>query len=150
MPINLGSDLNFPEIGRGLAAVRATEALLRTMGGSTVHVRVPAQVLAAGDGGQLGIDGPPTQDVALAPVVVRNASLNRKAVLGDERNRLRTELLIPASSLQTREVHDAATAKEFFTSALGVIVRGKLLRVESFAADEYGSVPYLYRVVVSE
>jgi hypothetical protein len=143
-------DLNFPEIGRGRAAVRAAEALLRTMGGSTVHVRVPAQVLADSTNTQLGIDGPPTQDIALAPVVVRNASLNRKAVLGDERNRLRTELLIPASSLQSREVHDAASAKEFFTSALGVVVRGKLLRVESFAADEYGSVPYLYRVIVIE
>lgn len=142
----MAGDLNFPEVSRGLAAVRATEALLRTMGGSTVHVRVPAQVLAPGDHGQLGMDGPPTQDIALAPVVVRNAALNSK----DERNRLRTELLIPASSLQSREVHDAASAKEFFMSALGVIVRGKLLRVESFSADEYGSVPYLYRVIVIE
>jgi hypothetical protein len=56
MPITMGGDLNLPELGRGRAAMRAAEALLRTMGGSTVHLRVPAEVLAADDSSQLGIE----------------------------------------------------------------------------------------------
>jgi hypothetical protein len=59
--------------------------------------------------------------------------------------------MISASSLaQAKEIRDANSAEEFFNSALGVVYSGTLLRVESVLVDEFGGVPYLYRVSVSE
>ena len=42
-------DQTASDVSRGFAAVRAAEALLRTLGGSTISVRVPLGVAAVGD-----------------------------------------------------------------------------------------------------
>lgn len=138
-------DITLPQIQRGLAAQRAAEALLRTLGGSSVLVRVPA-LGVAGDASQLGLAGTATEDVLLQPVLVRNAPPTAANL-----ERQRRELLAPASALAAaREIQDAESARDFFESALGILVDGHLLRVVSVFADDFGGVPYLYRIVVSE
>ena len=138
-------DITLPQVQRGLAAQRAAEALLRTLGGSSVLVRVPT-LGVAGDAAQLGLAGAATEDVQLQPVVVRNALVNA-AIL----ERQRRELLVPASALvSAREIHEASAAREFFESAVGIFVDDRLLRVVSVFAEDFGGVPYLYRIVVSE
>src|SRR5262249_39223292 len=118
-----------------------------TLGGATVFVRIPKILVAPGDAGQIGLSGAAAEDVELRNVVVRNAALNNK----QERNRSRTELLVSATVLaQAKEIADSAAAKEFFLSAVGVIVGQKLLRIESFSAEEFGGRPYLYRVILIE
>jgi hypothetical protein len=140
----MAGDQNLIQTSRGLAAVRAAEALLRTLGGCTVWVRVPIGLSTADDAAQLGLAASGTQDIALSPVVARHAR-NSKGSLK------KLELLISAASLaQAKEINDANSAEEFFDSALGVVYSGKLLRVESVLVDEFGGVPYLYRVSVSE
>src|SRR5437660_1001989 len=125
-------DQNLVETSKGLAAIRAAEALLRTLGGCTIWVRIPISVTAAGDAAQLGLAASATQDIALSPVVVRHAR-NAKGSLK------KLELLISASSLaQAKEIRDANGAEEFFNSALGVVYSGTLLRVESVLVDEFG------------
>ena len=125
---------------RATAASRAAEVLMRTLGGTRVYLRTP-MAAAAGDAGQLGIAGATTQDIALAPVVVRNVGSSPT----------RRELLIPASALaRAWDIQDRAAAQELFSAALGIGLRGTLLRVESFAAEELDGPPYLYRVVVCE
>lgn len=138
-------DITLPQVQRGLAAQRAAEALLRTLGGSSVLVRVPAMGIAGG-ASQLGLSGTTTEDVLLQPVLVRNAPANAANL-----ERQRRELLVPASALAAaREIQDAVSAREFFESALGILVDDRLLRVISVFADDFGGVPYLYRIVVGE
>lgn len=101
-------------------------------------------VTTSGDAAQLGLAASATEDIALMPVVARHAR-NSKG------SRKKLELLISAASLaQAKEINDASSAEEFFDSALGVVYSGALLRVESVLIDEFGGVPYLYRVSVSE
>ena len=143
----MAGDLTFTEVARSLAAQRAADTLLRTLGGAMVAVRVPKILVAPGDAGQIGLSGAAAEDVELRHVVVRNAALNNQ----QERNRSRTELLVSATELaDAKQVRDSAAAKEFFLSAIGVVVGQKLLRIESFSAEEFGGTPYLYRVILIE
>jgi hypothetical protein len=137
-------DQSLSQVSRGLAAVRAAEALIRTLGGCTVWVRIPVSITTRADAAQLGLAATATEDVALSPVVARHLQ-NTKGSLK------KIELLISAASLsRAKEINDAKSAEEFFDSALGVIYSGALLRIESVLVDEFGGVPYLYRVAVSE
>jgi hypothetical protein len=137
----------FAERPRVLAAVRAAEALLQTLGGGEVLVRVPLIAPPPGISGELGLAGAVTEDIRLAPAVVRRLRLRNR----QERNRHLTEVLIaPGSLTQAREIRDSASAKEFFESAVGLVIGEKLFRFQSFSADEYGGAPYLYRVIVSQ
>jgi hypothetical protein len=133
------------DVSRGFAAIRAAEALLRTLGGSTISVRVPLGVAVGGSANDLARAGAATEDVSLSPVVVRRAPGQTKDIRG------RVELLISATSLATaKDITDAASSEAFFDSAFGVIHDGILKRIVSFAVEEFGGVPYLYRVVVQE
>jgi hypothetical protein len=109
-----------------------------------VWVRIPVSITTRADAAQLGLAATATEDVALSPVVARHLQ-NTKGSLK------KIELLISAASLsRAKEINDAKSAEEFFDSALGVIYSGALLRIESVLVDEFGGVPYLYRVAVSE
>jgi hypothetical protein len=136
-------DQTFSDVSRGFAAVRAAEALLRTLGGCTISVRVPINV--AGTSGEFGVAGAATEDVALSPVVVRSLRKQAKGARGH------VELLISAASLASaKEITDAAGSEAFFDSALGVVHDMILKRIVSFSVDDFGGTPYLYRVVVQE
>ena len=150
----MSGDQTFSDVSRGFAAVRAADALLRTLGGSTISVRVPLGVIAdGGSANELGLAGAATEDVPLAPVVVRRATgVSGIARVAQAKNvRGRVELLISATSLATaRDITGAAAAQAFFDSALGVIHDGVLKRIVSFAVEDFGGMPYLYRVVVQQ
>ena len=137
------ADTNFPQVARGLAAVRAAEALLRTLGGCTIYVRMPIDAATAGDAPQLGLQPIATEDIALSPVVtreLRSAGTKRKM-----------ELIISAASLaRAKDIQSAADAQQFFDAALGFIYGEKLWRIETFAADDFAGTPYLYRIIVAE
>jgi len=61
------------------------------------------------------------------------------------------ELSISAASLaRAKDIQNASDAEQFFDSAMGVLYAGKLWRIESMSADEFGGMPYLYRLNVSE
>lgn len=137
-------DQSFSEVSRGFAAVRAAEALLRTLGGCAISVRVPVGIGGTGNAGEFGLAGAATEDVTLSPVVVRRTRGQVKNIRG------RVELLISAASLASaKEINDAAS-EAFFDSALGVIHEGVLKCIVSFSVDDFGGMPYLYRVVVQE
>jgi hypothetical protein len=113
-------------------AKSATETLLRVLGGTHIYVRVPLAFAEAGDDAQLGKAGAASEDVELAPVVVL-ARANRQK-----------ELLIPASSLA-----EIGSPREFFESAIGVVLAKQLMRVVSVEHEEVGGEAFLYRVLVS-
>lgn len=134
---------NTEPLNRGLAAQRAAETLLQTLGGTSIYVRLALDPAMSEDA-QLGLETVATEEVMLSPVVVRNLT-------ADKSIRVRLEILVAARSLaRAREIYTVADALDFFNGALGVIQRGKLFRVDAVDADEFGGFPYLYRLKVSE
>ena len=134
---------NAEPLNRGLAAQRAAETLLQTLGGTGIYVRLALDSTLS-ERAQLGLETSATEEVLLSPVVVRNLTNDRSV-------RVRLEILVAAATLaRAREIYSVSDALDFFNSALGVIQRGKLFRVDSVDVDEFSGFPYLYRLRVSE
>ena len=131
-------------VNRSLAAQRAAETLLQTLGGTGIYVRLAVDSMVAVDAAQLGLESPATEEVFLEPVVVRNLTAPQSL-------RAQLEVLVAAATLaRAKEIYNVSDALDFFNSALGVIQRGKLFRVDSVDVDEFSGFPYLYRLKVSE
>jgi hypothetical protein len=121
-----------------------TNALLRTLGGKQIQVRIQLSDTTSGDPSQLGLVATPTQLVALAPVVVRR----NPSKTGDTKSH---QLMLSASTLaNAQQITTTSDARNFFLSALSITVECVDMRVISFEADEFSGAPYLYRVVVEE
>jgi hypothetical protein len=127
---------------RAATLARATEAMLRALGGSDVVLRCP--VAPAGNAGnaELGIEGPVTEDVTVTPVVARS-------VVGASAPGVRLEFLFAPDSLARYLADRGESAEDFFSSALGIVHGQALLHIESMTAESFAKVPYLYRVIAS-
>jgi hypothetical protein len=138
MPEQLVSDLDFAQQQKSNVVKAAAETLIRVLGGAHIYVRVPLVFAGAGDAAQLGKSGAASEDVELSPVVV----LAKK---GREK-----EVLVPAGALlRAKEIAEPLAAKQFFESALGMVVGTQLTRVVSVEWEEIGGEAFLYRVVLS-
>jgi hypothetical protein len=126
--------------GRGQAMVRAADAMLRSLGASSVTLRFRTPLASGSVLSLTALD----QDAVLAPAVLR--ALPPRTQLPDSP---RYELLLSATAVSAQvELFNSASADDLFASALGFIYHGSLLRIESIATDELGGVPYLYRFVL--
>jgi hypothetical protein len=110
---------------RSMSLGRAAESMLRALGGAEVRLRLALPVALDAQRSALGLEPRPAEEVPLSPVVARPMP-----AAGSPRRRY--ELLI------------------LLQQALGIVHRGKLLRVELVAAENFASMPYLYRVTASE
>lgn len=91
----------------------------------------------------LGIQSQSTQQIEIAPVAI--LSLPSTSTLAAAR----LEILIPASAVfMTMAERLAATPQALFDSALGIIHGERLLRIESWAAEQFAGSPYMFRLVV--
>ena len=125
------------------AQARVADVLLRTLGGRTVLLHVPAPAVQGDLGEQVGLGVPVFQDVELGPVVFRRVLVGT----GDRTTAATSELLVSAAAVE-RIVGSLAfgSAAVLFASAAGVLVDGSLLRVVSVvSAQAFGEV-YLYRL----
>ena len=129
MPPQVG-DLDFAEQQKASVAKSATETLLKVLGGTRIYVRVPLAFAGAGDEAQLGKSGAASEDVELSPVVVLARRNGQK------------ELLIPPASLA-----EIGSPREFFESAIGVVLGRQLMRVVSVEQEEIAGEAFLFRVV---
>ena len=131
--------------GVGIALARATEALLRAVGGDDVQILFPAPVAPDDPGAQLGLVAPAVNEVMIAPAAARSlSSLNHEG-------RLRIQFLFATSVVDPIiQSQGLASAEAFFNGALGIVHQGRLLRVEQVEADFIGNVAYLYKVTASE
>lgn len=128
-------------VSRARAAGRAAEAMVRTLGGGSATLRLPA---SAGDPDGLGLLVPVLEDVTFKPVA------SRRLLAGDD-GRLRLELLFPVAAVDAQvEERSLDSAQDLFSSALGVILDTRLLHIERVEAEFFAGVPYLYRVIVLE
>jgi len=138
MPQPMATDLDVIEAQKSNIAKSAAETLLGALGGTHIYVRVPLAFVNAGDAAQLGQSGAASEDVRLAPVVVLAKDATKK------------ELLISAGALlRAREIRDAKAARDFFESAIGVVLGTQLMRVVSVSFEEMGGEAFLYRVTCS-
>jgi hypothetical protein len=138
MPQPIPTDLDVVEAQKSNVAKSAAETLLRALGGTHIYVRVPLAFANSGDAAQLGLAGAASEDVRLAPVVVLAKDATKK------------ELLISAGALvRAREIRDTKAARDFFESAIAVVLGTQLMRVVSVEYEEIGGEAFLYRLVCS-
>jgi hypothetical protein len=128
--------------GRGLAFVRAADAMLQALGGGGVQVLFPG----AGSGGageELGFTVPPVEEVEVAPVCrVAAAPVNGQR---------RVEFLFSAAGLaRYLESRGSQSAQDFFNASLGIVEDGMLMRVESVVTETFAGTAYLHRVIAVE
>lgn len=124
---------------------RVAESVLRAAGGQAVALRMPVAGVAGVTAEQLGLVAATFADLELAPVVVRELG----AGTGEAGERW--ELLVGGSAV-AGVAGDAtvASALGLFAQALGVVMDGVLLRIESVSYRSVGTAVYLYRVELRE
>ncbi len=107
------------------------EALLSTVGGQGVLLRMPAPAVPGDPGEQVGLATPLFQDAPLGPVVLRK--LRAKTGVGTAHvAAAEYELLVPAAAVEALVgslAFDAASV--LFAQAAGVVLDGDLLTITS-------------------
>lgn len=117
------------------AVAAMADALLGSVEGRQVLLRIPAPAIAGDLGEQLGLAQPEYQDVTLGPVVFRKVAGH--------------ELLISGSAIEAIVgAVQFGSAALLFACAAGLLIDGTLFEIESVASAEAFGVVYLYRVLL--
>ena len=123
-------------------AIHLADSLLRSLGGATVALRLPAPV-AAGTAAELGLTALSFSDATISPAVIRSLPSSGQ---GAERY----EILLSASALQKlAETQNAVSVNGLLASAAGVVYNDKLLVIYDVTTDAIAGSPYLYRLHAS-
>ena len=123
-------------------ALHLADSLLRSLGGATVAIRLPAPV-AGGTATELGLTALSFSDATISPAVIRSLPSSRQ---GAERY----EILLSAGALQKlAEMQNAASVNGLLASAAGLVYNGKLLLIYDVTADAFAGSPYIYRLHAS-
>ena len=139
------------------AAARAADVLLRTLGGRSVLLRMPAPATPNDPTEQLGLAQPAFQDVPLAPVAYRQTrayvtelATNSGTPSGARSGAIaRYELLASASAVQTLVADlQSPSASIVFADALGIVIDGVLHQIVSATVEQVYAQPYVYRLIV--
>jgi hypothetical protein len=121
---------------RQAAVIRATNALIRALGGASVKVRV-AQGVAEGMQRELGLAATGYQELELSPVLLRN--------IGGEHEEV--EMLVSASVLnQAMPACGVADGMEFLKTVQTIVSGGQVYVMTEVSAERFAGVDYLYRV----
>lgn len=127
------------------AQARMVDALLRSLGGRTVLLHVPAPAVQGDVGEQVGLAAPMFQDLELGPVAFRKV----RAKLGTASGERAAEYELLVSALAVKRLVgslDYGSASVLFAEAAGVLVDGALMQITSAThAEGFGSV-YVYRL----
>lgn len=118
------------------------DALLRSLGGRSVLLRLPGNANPGVDQEQLGLAGPLFQDVPLQPVAYRRVRAG-----ASETSSTRYELMVSATAVQALMGSlSYGSANALFAQAVGVVVDQVLMEIEAATASEAFGQPYLYRL----
>lgn len=126
----------------GMAAARAADAMLHTLGGAEVILLLAASGLPAEPVAELGLVDPGVEQAPISPVIVRE--------LATENNgpRRRIELVAGRSAMAEQvSQRNVASAEVLFETALGVVYQGEIFHIEGFVVERFAGVAYLYRVL---
>jgi len=126
----------------GMAAVRAADAMLRTLGGAEVVLLFAAAGLPADRASELGLVDPGVEQAVIAPVIVRELTTENNGP------RRRIELVAGRSAMSEQvSQRSVASAEVLFETALGVVYQGDMFHIEGFVVERFAGVAYLYRVL---
>src|ERR1700720_1997495 len=127
-----------------IRALRTAEVLLRSCGGRSVFLRMPALASSGDTTEQLGLAVPAFQDVALEPVVFRKA----RATLANGKA-AKSELFVSATAVNALVGSMGySAANVLFATAFGVLIDDVLMEIESASESEVGGATYVYRLVL--
>jgi hypothetical protein len=125
----------------GAAAVRAADAMMRTLGGTEVILLFAAAGLPGEGIAELGLVDPGVVQALIAPVVVREISTENSGP------RRQIELLAGQAALaQQVSQRNVASADVLFETALGLVYCGEVFHIQGFMVERLGGMAYLYRV----
>jgi len=125
----------------GSGAVRAAEAMLRTLGGTEVVLLFAAAGLPGDPSSELGLVDPGVEQAAISPVIVREMTTENSGP------RRRIELLAGRSTMAEQvSQRNVSCADVLFETALGVVYQGEMFHIEGFVVERFAGVAYLYRV----
>lgn len=120
-----------------------TDALLRSVGGTTALLRVTASSLSSNQT-EVGLVATTLYEVVLSPVVMR-----RLRPMWRQGETSQWELLVSATSVEDQvSTLDLPSAHSLFSMTLGVSVAGKDYLIESIAGNEAFGQTYLYRLIL--
>lgn len=126
----------------GIAAIRAADAMLQTLGGTDVILLFAAGGLPADRVAELGLVDPGVEQALIAPVIVRELTTENSGP------RRRIELLTGRSAMAEQvSQRNVASAEVLFETALGLVYQGEMFHIEGFVVERFADVAYLYRVV---
>lgn len=126
--------------------LRVADALLRSLGGGAVTIRLPGGSIDASDAAQIGLSSPSFQDLPLAPSIFRRAR-----VVMNEGQPSKFEVLVSASAiLQQVSQLNLDSADSLFGMALGMSVGTKFFLIEAVSSPEVFGQVYLYRILLRE
>jgi len=126
----------------GMAAVRAADAMLRTLGGAEVVLLFAAAGLPADRIAELGLVDPGVEQAVISPVIVRELTTENNGP------RRRIELVAGRSAMAEHlSQRNVASAEVLFETALGVVYQGEMFHIEGFVVERFAGVAYLYRLV---
>lgn len=129
----------------GPAVVRATDAMLQTLGNDQVTLMFPQVAMPDDPSAQLGLVDPGVLQVPLSPVAVRSLDV---AANGPRR---RLEFLISSTAVNAAVVsQNAASPDALFESALGLTYESDVFHIENVQTDYFAGTAYLYRVTAVE
>lgn len=124
---------------RSFSMLRAADAMLFALGGSTVTLRLPGAPVEHDP--RAGLRETPAEEVEVGPAVVRR--------IADVDGRRRLEVLVSATALRAlADLRNSDTPEVLLATALGVVRDAALLRIERVDTDIFAGAAYLYRLIV--
>ena len=129
--------------GRHQAARRAADALLRTMGGEQITLRI-ADPSAGDTNSQLGITSPTASDVQIAPAIVE---ILPPAPDGTRR----IQVLLGAKGVQpVADSYGVTDIPAWLLASQGLVYRGQLMPIKTVTSNCFGGGEYLYLLTATE
>ncbi len=122
---------------------RCADSMLRGMGGAGILLRVAAA--AAGDtNSQLGLTPPATEDVPLAPAVIRT-------LVPTHDGRRQVKVLVSSGAVKAAaEARGESDVAAWLLCAQGLVHRDRLLHIDQVVSDHFAGSEYLYHIYASE
>lgn len=129
--------------GRACAVLRLANAMLRSLGGAQVTIRIPNP--SSGDTlSQIGLEAPPAADLPISPAVVKDLSPT-------EDGKQRIEAIVSGTALRavakTYQVEDIVAWLE---AAEGVVHQDQLMRIDTVTVDRFLDAECLYHITATE
>lgn len=105
---------------------------------------MPPAIGDSTDAGQLGINPPQLQELALSPALFR-----RTRATMEEGQEPKYELLVSATTVQQQVTQlEVSSADGLFLMACGVLVGGGTFRIEGWSSSQSLGQPYVYRLLL--